>query len=118
MANTKPWTLDDADQLYNLQGWGLNYFGINAKGNVTLQPKREPEGAIDVMDVVEDVAARGIKMPVLIRFQDILRRRVTLLNEAFASAIQENGYKGRFYGVYPIKVNQLREVVEEISDAG
>ena len=118
MPTPKPWTTDDADQLYNLQGWGLNYFGINAKGNVTLQPKKTPEGAIDVMDVVEDVAARGIKMPVLIRFQDILRRRVTLINEAFASTIAEYGYGGRYYGVYPIKVNQLREVVEEITDAG
>jgi arginine decarboxylase len=118
MATPKPWTLDDADQLYNLQGWGLNYFGLNAKGNVTMQPKRVPEGAIDVMDVVEDVAARGIKMPVLIRFQDILRRRVALINEAFGEAIKENGYTGRYFGVYPIKVNQLREVVEEIGDAG
>jgi arginine decarboxylase len=118
MPTPKPWTTDDADQLYNLQGWGLNYFGINPKGNVTLQPKRTPEGAIDVMDVVEDVASRGIKMPVLIRFQDILRRRVTLINEAFASTIQEYGYGGRYFGVYPIKVNQLREVVEEITDAG
>jgi arginine decarboxylase len=116
--HAKPWTTDAAEQLYNLEGWGLKYFGINAKGNVTLQPKREPEGAIDVMDVVEDVASRGIKMPVLIRFQDILRRRVTLINEAFGAAIKEYGYGGRFFGVYPIKVNQFREVVEEISDAG
>jgi arginine decarboxylase len=116
--HAKPWTVDEADSLYNLQGWGLKYFAINAKGNVTMQPKREPEGAIDVMDVVEDVAARGIKMPVLIRFHDILRRRVTLLNEAFAAAIEEHGYQGRYFGVYPIKVNQLREVVEEIADAG
>jgi arginine decarboxylase len=114
----KPWSVDDAAELYNLPGWGLNYFGVNAKGNVTLQPKRTAEGAIDVHDVIEDVAARGIKMPVLIRFQDILRRRVTVLNEAFAEAIAEHNYGGRFFGVYPIKVNQLREVVEEISDAG
>ncbi len=118
MPPAKPWTRDDADQLYNLQGWGLNYFAVNAKGNVSVQPKKTAEGAIDVMDVVEDVAARGIKMPVLIRFQDILRRRVTLINERFAQSIQEHNYGGRYYGVYPIKVNQLREVVEEITDAG
>jgi arginine decarboxylase len=118
MPPVKPWTLDDADQLYNLQGWGLNYFGINPKGNVTLQPKKTPEGAIDVMDVVDELATRGIKMPVLIRFQDILRRRVTLINEAFQQSIQEHNYGGRYFGVYPIKVNQLREVVEEITDAG
>jgi len=118
MATQKPWTIEAAESLYNLEGWGLKYFGINAKGNVTLQPKREPEGAIDILDVVDDVASRGIKMPVLIRFQDILRRRVTLINEAFGAAIKEHGYGGRFFGVYPIKVNQFREVVEEISDAG
>ena len=118
MPTVKPWSVADAGPLYNLPGWGLDYFAVNAKGHVTLQPKREPEGAIDVMDVVDDVAARGIKMPVLIRFQDILRRRVTLINEAFAAAIAENGYSGRYFGVYPIKVNQLREVVSEIGDAG
>ncbi len=114
----KSWSVDDSSKLYNLDGWGLKYFGVNAKGNVTMQPKREPEGAIDVMDVIEDVASRGIKMPVLIRFQDILRRRVTLINEAFAETIKEYGYAGTYRGVYPIKVNQLREVVEEIAAAG
>ncbi|MBI2387315.1 MAG: biosynthetic arginine decarboxylase [Elusimicrobia bacterium] len=118
MPPPKTWTIDAAESLYNLEGWGLNYFGINAKGNVTLQPKKEPEGAIDILDVVNDVASRNIKMPVLIRFQDILRRRVAVINEAFADAIKEHGYGGRFFGVYPIKVNQFREVVEEISDAG
>ncbi len=118
MPAPKTWTIESAEQLYNLEGWGLKYFGINAKGNVTLQPKREPEGAIDILDVVDDVASRGIKMPVLIRFQDVLRRRVTLINEAFAESIKEHGYGGRFFGVYPIKVNQFREVVEEICDAG
>ena len=77
MPAPKPWTLEAAEQLYNLEGWGLKYFGINAKGNVTLQPKREPESAIDILDVVDDVASRGIKMPVLIRFQDVLRRHGT-----------------------------------------
>ncbi|HAZ08165.1 MAG TPA: arginine decarboxylase [Elusimicrobia bacterium] len=118
MPPQKTWTLEDADQLYNMQGWGLNYFSINAKGHVTVQPKKIPEGAIDVMDVIEDLTARGIKMPVLIRFQDILRRRVALINEAFGAAIKEYGYGGRYFGVYPIKVNQLREVVDEIGDAG
>ncbi|OGS00698.1 MAG: arginine decarboxylase [Elusimicrobia bacterium RBG_16_66_12] len=118
MPAPKPWTLDDSSELYNLQGWGLNYFAINAKGHVVVQPKKVAEGAIDVMDVIEDVSSRNIKMPVLIRFQDILRRRVALINESFAAAIAEHGYGGRYFGVYPIKVNQLREVVEEIGDAG
>src|SRR3989338_8654537 len=118
MPPPKTWTIEAAESLYNLEGWGLNYFGINAKGNVTLQTKKDPEGAIDILDVVNDVASRNIKMPVLIRFQDILRRRVAVINEAFADAIKEHSYGGRFFGVYPIKVNQFREVVEEISDAG
>ena len=117
-SHPKPWSVADSEALYNLSGWGLKYFGVNAKGHVTMQPKREPDGSIDVMDIVEELTARGIKMPVLIRFQDILRRRVALLNEAFSSAIAEHEYGGRYFGVYPIKVNQLREVVEEISDAG
>ena len=118
MPAPKPWTLEDSSELYNLQGWGLNYFAINSKGHVAVQPQKLAEGAIDVMDVIDDVASRGIKMPVLIRFQDILRRRVALINECFAAAISEHGYGGRYFGVYPIKVNQLREVVEEIGDAG
>ncbi|MEK7388853.1 MAG: biosynthetic arginine decarboxylase [Elusimicrobiota bacterium] len=118
MPPAKPWTIETAEQLYNLEGWGLKYFGINSKGHATLLPKGETEGVIDIFEVVSDVVARGIKMPVLIRFQDVLRRRVTLINEAFSEAIKEYGYAGRFFGVYPIKVNQLREVVEEIADAG
>ena len=114
----RSWTVEDSSQLYNLKGWGLKYFGINNEGNIVMRPRRTAERSIDVKRVVDDVVARGIKLPVLVRFQDILRHRVQELNETFRKAIDEHGYKGRYFGVYPIKVNQLREVVEEISDAG
>jgi arginine decarboxylase len=115
---TKPWSVDDSANLYNLKGWGLKYFGINPAGNLTVHPRTSPEPAIEVKRIVDDVIARGIKLPVMFRFQDVLRHRVERLNEQFAKSIAENKYGGRYMGVYPIKVNQLREVVEEILDAG
>src|SRR5688572_4780618 len=114
----RPWTVDDSANLYNLKGWGLKYFGISEAGNLTVHPRTSPEPAIEVRRIVDDVLARGIKLPVLFRFQDILRHRVERLNEQFAKSIAEFKYGGRYMGVYPIKVNQLREVVEEILDAG
>ena len=114
----KPWTIDDSAKLYNLRGWGLKYFGINSQGNLVVHPRRSADREIEIKTVVDDVLARGIKLPVLFRFQDVLRHRVELLNETFRKAIADHKYKGRYYGVYPIKVNQLREVVEEILDAG
>jgi arginine decarboxylase len=114
----KPWTIEDSEKLYNLKGWGLKYFDIGKKGNLLLQLHRDPEHAIDLKSVVEDVISRGIKLPVLFRFQDILRHRVRQLNETFQKSIKDHKYQGRYFGVYPIKVNQLREVVEEILDAG
>jgi arginine decarboxylase len=115
---TKPWTTADSVDLYNLKGWGLKYFDVNEAGNLVVRPRRAAERSIDIKRVVDDVVSRGIKMPVLFRFQDILRHRVELLNETFRKAIADHKYKGQYFGVYPIKVNQLREVVEEIIDAG
>ncbi|MBI4425173.1 MAG: biosynthetic arginine decarboxylase, partial [Elusimicrobia bacterium] len=117
-TNPKTWTTDDSAALYNLKGWGLKYFGINPQGRIMLDPRRDGKTSIEIKQVVDDVVSRGIKLPVLFRFQDILRHRVQQVNEAFAKAIEEHKYQGRYFGVYPIKVNQLREVVEEILDAG
>jgi arginine decarboxylase len=114
----KTWDTDDSASLYNLKGWGLKYFAIGEQGNLLLHPRREAKRSIDMKQVVDDVVARGIKLPVLFRFQDVLRHRVEQLNETFRKAIADHEYKGRYFGVYPIKVNQLREVVEEILDAG
>ncbi|MFA6029161.1 MAG: biosynthetic arginine decarboxylase [Elusimicrobiota bacterium] len=114
----RPWTIEDAEKLYNLKGWGQRYFDINKAGNLVVQLDRDPNHDIEVKRIVEDVLARGIKLPVLFRFQDILRHRVKQINETFQKSIKDHKYGARYYGVYPIKVNQLREVVEEILDAG
>jgi arginine decarboxylase len=112
------WGVADSLKLYNIENWGDQYFSINTVGNLTVHPKRGEGPGIDLMNVLSEVKSQGLTMPVLIRFQDIIRNRVVALNEAFAKVIAEFGYKGRYQGVYPIKVNQMREVVEEIIDAG
>jgi arginine decarboxylase len=112
------WTIEDAIHTYSLNRWGLRYFSINKKGNVTVSPMRDKGATIDIMDAIADVGEAGLKFPVVLRFQDLLRDRVETLNRSFANAISENNYTGKYLGVFPIKVNQLREVVEEIEDAG
>lgn len=112
------WTVKDAAKLYNIKGWGQNYFAVGENGHLVYQPKRTARQAIDIKAIVDDVVARGIKLPVLIRFQNILHDRVNLLNRTFRRAIEEHSYQGKYLGVYPIKVNQLREVVEEVLEAG
>jgi arginine decarboxylase len=112
------WSVSDAVRLYNIDRWGAGYFSINDVGCVVASPLREKGASINVMHVLEEALAQGMKLPLVIRFQDILHDRVRALNEAFAHAISEMGYRGTYRGVYPIKVNQLREVVEEILDAG
>jgi arginine decarboxylase len=114
----RTWGVSDSLKLYNIENWGDQYFSINPTGNLTVHPRRGEGPGIDLMSVIEEIKAQGLQMPVLIRFQDIIRHRVVALNEAFRKTIAEFGYKGRYQGVYPIKVNQMREVVEEILDAG
>src|SRR5438093_12071244 len=96
----------------------MKYFDINEAGHVIARPLQEAGASVELSDVVEEAKARGLKFPVLIRFQDILRDRVGSLNQAFANSINEFNYQNKYRGVFPIKVNQLREVVEEILDAG
>src|SRR5216117_810724 len=115
---SKPWDIQTARSLYNIDRWGAKYFDINAGGHVVAMPLQEAGAAVDLTDVVEEAKARGLKFPLLIRFQDILRHRVQSINEAFRGSIAEFNYQGKYRGVFPIKVNQLREVVEEILDAG
>src|SRR5438445_8634620 len=113
-----PWDAQQARNLYSIQRWGAEYFDINENGRVVAKPLKDAGAAVDITDVIEEAKARGLKFPVLIRFQDILRHRVESINLAFRSAIAEFNYQGKYRGVFPIKVNQLREVVEEILDAG
>jgi len=114
----KPWGVSDSLKLYQIENWGNQYFNINPGGNLTVHPRQGMGPGIDLMNVVEEATAQGLEMPLLIRFQDIIRHRVIQLNEAFRKAIAEANYLGRYQGVYPIKVNQMREVVEEVVDAG
>src|SRR6185295_8765650 len=94
------------------------YFDINDAGHVVAKPLEDAGAAVDITDVIEEAKGRGLKFPVLIRFQDILRHRVEAINNAFRNSITEYNYQGKYRGVFPIKVNQLREVVEEILEAG
>jgi len=112
------WDIQAARNLYNVHRWGAKYFDINDAGHVVATPLQEAGIAVDITDVVEEAKGRGLKLPLLIRFQDILRHRVESINHAFRSSITEFNYQGKYRGVFPIKVNQLREVVEEILDAG
>jgi len=115
---TPHWTIEDAKELYGIDRWGLHYFDINASGDVTVAPLKDEGASIRILDVVEEAREQGLHFPMLIRFQDLLRNRVERINGAFNDAIEEFNYKSIYRGVYPIKVNQLREVVEEIIDAG
>ena len=107
----------DALALYNVDRWGGGYFGVNPAGHVVVKPKRNGE-EIDLMEIVREARSRSLQFPLVVRFHDLLRDRVEIINVAFADAIAEMGYGGVYRGVFPIKVNQLREVVEEIMDAG
>lgn len=121
MANSTPqqrWTIGDSLDTYAIRNWGAGYFGINDKGNVCVHPGGPDSPNFDLKDLVDEVRRRGISLPLLIRFTDVLRDRVVHLNEAFRKAIKEYGYKSAYRGVYPIKVNQHRFVVEQIVDAG
>jgi arginine decarboxylase len=116
--NGHPWSIQDALALYNIENWGNGYFSVNDQGNISVSPIRSSGPSLDLVQVLEEAKARGLSLPMLIRFHDLLRNRVESINEAFRAAIEENSYKGSYMGVFPIKVNQLREVVEEIIDAG
>src|SRR5450432_2173784 len=112
------WDVDAAISTYNVDGWGAGYFTVNSAGNVEVRPLQEKGGSIDILEVVNEARNRGLGFPLVIRFQDLLRHRVQSVNCAFQNAVTEFGYKNHYRGVFPIKVNQLREVIEEIVEAG
>ncbi|MDH4048369.1 MAG: biosynthetic arginine decarboxylase [Gammaproteobacteria bacterium] len=118
MAANNNWSPDDAAELYRLDAWSDGFFVVNELGHVAVKPFENDALTIDITDVVAEARRRDIKFPLLLRFQDVLRARVRRLNEAFAEAIDYTKYKNVYRGVYPIKVNQLHEVVEEVLDAG
>jgi arginine decarboxylase len=112
------WTTEEAKSLYMIDRWGRGYFDVSADGSLTVAPLQERGRKISLIDVVGAASEQGLRTPLLIRFQDLLHHRVRALNEAFNKAINESRFRGTYRGVFPIKVNQLREVVEEILDAG
>lgn len=115
--SSSAWSVEKSEDLYGFKRWGAGHYQVDADGQVAVQPLRDGR-SVRVMDVVKEALGMGLKAPMVVRFQDLLRHRVVDLNEAFRRAIAEENYKGEYRGVFPIKVNQLREVVEEILAAG
>ena len=115
---TPEWDIQSAISLYNIDRWGSGYFTVNDRGNIQILPTQDARATIDIMEVIAEARARGLSFPMVIRFQDLLRHRIEQINGVFNAAIREFGYQSSYRGVFPIKVNQLREVVEEIMDAG
>ncbi len=114
-----PWSIERAKALYNIEGWGDGFFDVNEKGRVVVRPdKGQPEKTLDLFELAHDLEAQGVGLPVLLRFSEILKARIEMLHERFASAIAEFQYEGKYTTVYPIKVNQQRHVVEEIVEFG
>ena len=113
----KKWTIEDSRELYNINGWGVSYFGVNDKGNVYVTPCKD-KTQIDLREVMDELALRDVTSPVLLRFPDILDNRIEKTASCFDLAKKEYGYKGENFIIYPIKVNQIQPVVEEIISHG
>ena len=113
----RKWRIEDSAELYNIQGWGINYFNINEKGNVIVTPKKN-NIAIDLRELIDELQIRDVACPMLIRFPDILNNRIEKMSHCFQIAAEEYDYKGENFTVYPIKVNQMRPIVEEIANYG
>jgi arginine decarboxylase len=117
-ATETAWTIQDSEELYRIEGWGDPYFSINQAGNITVSPKGDRGGCIDLYELVNDLTKRNLRLPLLIRFSDILADRIERLNACFAKAIARYNYDGNYRGVYPVKVNQQRQLVEELVNYG
>lgn len=113
----RKWRTEDSFELYNMKGWGLNYFSINEKGNVVVTP-RQGDCPLDLKELVDELQVKDVSTPMLIRFPDILDTRIEQMDSRFMQAKEEYGYKGQNYIIYPIKVNQMQPVVEEIVSHG
>ena len=113
----KKWTIEDAKELYNLNGWGTSYFGVNDAGNIYVTPCKD-QTQVDLREVMDELALRDVTPPVLLRFPDILDSRIEKTASCFAKAKEEYNYKGENFIIYPIKVNQMQPVVEEIISHG
>ncbi|MCY7382995.1 MAG: biosynthetic arginine decarboxylase [Microcoleus sp. CAN_BIN18] len=110
----KSWTIEDSEKLYSIQGWGEPYFSINAAGHVTVSPKGDRGGSLDLCELVESLKQRNLALPLLIRFSDILEDRIDRLNSCFARAIARYNYKNVYRGVFPVKCNQHRQLIQDL----
>ena len=110
----KSWTIEDSEELYRIQGWGAPYFSINAAGHVTVSPKGDRGGSLDLYELTNALKKRNLGLPLLIRFSDILEDRIERLNAAFAKAIARYNYAGVYKGVFPTKCNQQRHLIEDL----
>lgn len=112
------WSVERSRELYQIHGWGQPYFSVNANGHVEVRPDPDGDQTIDLFELTAQLAERGLDLPLLLRFPDILHHRIRLINECFNRAIETYDYQGTYRGVFPIKVNQQRHLVEEIVSAG
>ena len=113
----RKWRIEDSEELYNITGWGVSYFGINDKGHVVVTPRKDGV-EVDLKELVDELQLRDVTAPMLVRFPDILDNRIEKISNCFKKASEEYGYKGQNFIIYPIKVNQMRQVVEEITSHG
>ncbi|HLP91621.1 MAG TPA: biosynthetic arginine decarboxylase [Nostocaceae cyanobacterium] len=111
---SRSWKIEDSEDLYRIQGWGQPYFSINAAGHVTVSPKGDRGGSLDLFDLVNALKQRNLGLPLLIRFSDILEDRIERLNACFAKAIARYNYPGVYRGVFPVKCNQQRHLIEDL----
>ena len=113
----RKWRIEDSEELYNITGWGTSYFGINEKGHVVVTPRKDGV-EVDLKELVDELQLRDVTAPMLVRFPDILDNRIEKVSCCFQKAAEEYGYKGENFIIYPIKVNQMRPVVEEMINHG
>jgi arginine decarboxylase len=118
MEPTERWTPQSANDLYDVASWGKGYFSVGDNGHIRVHPEKDPARSIDLKQLVDTLVLRGINLPILIRFADILKHRLGEIHSAFQTAIAEHKYQGGYCCVYPIKVNQQRQVVEEVLEFG
>lgn len=112
------WTKEKSEELYGIKNWGAGYFSISDKGEVVVNPFKNQSSGVSIMDIISGVRERGMDMPVLLRFENLLDAQISFLNNSFREAMEKLGYKGEYKGVYPIKVNQQQQVVEEVTRFG
>ncbi|MGL5017880.1 MAG: biosynthetic arginine decarboxylase, partial [Luteolibacter sp.] len=113
------WSTAKSAELYGVDTWGHGFFGVNKSGHVTVRLEDdEAQAEVSLFEVIDGLRDRGTHLPVLLRFRDLLHSRITEINESFRKAIKETKYRGEYRGVYPIKVNQQRQVIEEIAEFG